>query len=293
MSTDDGSLDERVAAVRRAGTELFTREFDWSAGHLATLVGGCAFAPSLLTFWFVNGILDFSTAVVIGTVQSPGGLVVRLLAYLLLVPTFLLVRMGYYLLHPHHRRTVLSGACPSGGVLSLDWFSVGILATGLPLALETLGPWVGANVVFLLGLFVLPRFVTSDRLAAAVKVAAIGVGSGVFLYASYGDSLAAATPVPTPADTVGPVATLTLTPETTRFLLSVTNSLAVGPVVVAGLALAMNRVLTRPELTTLPLVRLSLPRRDPARVVLVSAALGTVFYLLVVLAYTGHVTILP
>jgi hypothetical protein len=55
----------------------------------------------------------------------------------------------------------------------------------------------------------------------------------------------------------------------------------------------MNRILTRPELTGLPLVRHTLPRRDPASVVVPSAALGTLFYLAVVFLATGRVTLLP
>jgi len=293
MSAVAGSLRGRAASLRAAFADLLAQEFDWSTGHLATVLSGCAFAPSLLTFWFVNGLLDFSTAVVIGSVQGPGGLVLRLLAYVLLVPAFLGLRASYYLAHPVHRRTVLAGACPTSDLLSLDWFSVGILATGLPLALADLGPWLGMNAVFLVGVFLLPRGLPTARARTAVKLAALAAGATLFAYANYGDPVAAATPVPAPADVLGPVATLTLAPATVAAFSRVVNSLVVGPALVAGFAFAMNRVLTRPELTSIPVFRHSLPRRDPARTVLASAALGTGFYLLVVAAATGRLVVVP
>jgi hypothetical protein len=92
---------------------------------------------------------------------------------------------------------------------------------------------------------------------------------------------------------VGPVATLRLTDATTASLLSVVNSLAVGPVLAAGFGVLMNHLLTRPELRDIPYLRHTLPRRDPDRVVLVSASLGTVFYLLVVFAATGRLVVVP
>lgn len=293
MRTVTGGFRNQVGALRAAVGDLLAQEFRWSPGHLATILSGCAFAPSLLTFWFVNGVVDFSTAVVIGSVGGPGGLVVRLLAYLLLVPVFLAVRMGYYMSHPVHRRTVLAGACPNSELLSLDWFSVGILATGLPLALADLGPWVGMNGIFLVGVFVVPRVLPGERLRTATKFAALALGSLVFLYANYGGAVAGVTPVPDPASVLGPVTTLTLAPATVGWLSRLANSLLTGPPAVALFALTMNRLLTRPELATLPLVRHSLPRRDPARTVLVSAALGTVFYLLVVAAAGGPVGLVP
>ncbi|MFB6243911.1 MAG: hypothetical protein ABEH80_07405 [Halobaculum sp.] len=287
-------IRERASNLRDAAVDMLSQEFDWSAGNLAVVLNSCAFAPSLLTFWLVNGVLDFSTALVIGAVQSPGGLVVRLIAYVLLVPVFLGVRMGYYLLHPEHRRAVLSGACPSSDVLSLDWFSVGILATGLPLALETLGPWIGMNAVFVVGLFVLPRFLAARRVKLTVKTTAIVGGSLLFLYASYGERVATATSLlPAPSRTLGWVATLTLSEATLQTLLDLINSVVLGPPLVAAIALGMNRLLTRPELTSMPLLRLSLPRRDPARIVLTSAALGTLFYLGVVALFTGRLVVLP
>jgi len=280
-----------VSALRSSFADLLDQEFDWSAGHLATLLNGCAFAPSLLTFWFVNGVVDFSTALAIGSVASPGGLVVRLLAYVLLVPTFVALRAGYYLAHPVHRQVVLQGACPQSRLFSLDWFSVGILATGLPLALQELGPWLGMNLVFLVGVFVLPRLVP-ERAGDAVALASVGLGVALFAYARYGAAAAAVAPVPDPA-WMGPVATLRLSDATTALLLAAANSLATGPLLVAGFGLAMNVVFGREELAELPVVRHTLPDPDPVRTVAASAALGTAFYLLVVAGATGRLTLVP
>lgn len=288
------TLRERTRGLTHAVEDLFTQEFDWSIGHLTALLGSCVFAPSLLTFWLVNGVLDFSTALLIGAVASPGGLVVRFVAYLLLVPTFLGLRMVYYLGHPRHRKAVLSGACPNSELLSLDWFSVGILATGLPLALQTLGPWIGANVIFLFGIFGLPRVVSSERGQVAVRATALVAGTLLFFYATYGVALVEwVSFMPAPSATLGWIATLTLSDSTVEWLLVVTNSLLVGPLVVAAVALVSNLVLTRPELTSIPLVSHSLPARDPARRVLTSAALGTLFYLSVVALWTGEVILVP
>lgn len=180
-------------ALSSAFEDLLDQEFRRSVGHLTTLLHGCVFAPSLLTFWLVNGVLDFSTAFAIGAIAGPGGLVVRLVAYLLLIPVFLGLRAGFYLAHPGHRQNILSGACPNSQVLSLDWFSVGILATGLPLALQDLGPWVGMNAVFLLGLFVAPLAIPPAR-RPEVKLGAIALGVAVFAYAKYGALAAAVVP---------------------------------------------------------------------------------------------------
>jgi hypothetical protein len=73
----------------------------------------------------------------------------------------------------------------------------------------------------------------------------------------------------------------------------VVNSAAFGPVLVGVFGLAMNHVLTRPELTEIPLVRHSLPRRDPDTVVLTNAAFGTLFYLGVVTVFTGRLVVVP
>jgi hypothetical protein len=275
--------------LRDAVADLFSQEFSFSAGHLTALLGGCLFAPSLLTFWFINGFLDFSTAVALGTVASTAGLQIRLLAYLLLVPTFLLLRVGVHLAHPEHRKQVLAGSCPRTDVLSLDWFSVGILATGLPLSLQALGPWITMNLVLLVGVLLVPQ-VTHGRVAVTSKVAAIVIGPALFFYAKYG---AAVPGVPTPATVLGPVATTTLSDATTTLLMEVANSLLLGPLLVAGVAVLMNYLLTHPEVRDIPLLQHTLPERDPVRVVSVSAALGTVFYLLVVAGASGALVIVP
>lgn len=293
MATYLQSARSRVGGLRDAFLDLLDQEFAPSTGHLAALLNGCAFAPSLLAFWAVNGVLDFSTAFALGTTGGPGGLAVRMLAYLLLVPVFVLLRVTYYLAHPAHRQAVLSGACPEARLFSLDWFSVGILATGLPLALQNAGPWLATNLVFLMGLFVLPRWLP-ERAVTPTKLAAIALGVLLFGYANYGTAaVAAGVPLPAPAVVLGPVATFSLTDATTAALLRVVNSLLFGPVVVALFALAMNRVLTRPELTSLPVVRRTLPRRDPDVTVLASAAVGTAFYLVVVAVATGFLVAVP
>ncbi|MEF8781028.1 MAG: hypothetical protein V5A46_10155 [Haloferacaceae archaeon] len=269
--------------------DLLSQEFSYSTGHLAAVLNGCLFAPSLLTFWFVNGVLDFSTALAIGAVATPAGLYVRLLAYLLLVPTFLLSRSVVHLLHPVHRTQVLSGSCPNTRLMSLDWFSVGILATGLPLAMRNFGPWFGMNAVFLLGVFVLPRPLPARRRGVA-KLLAIALGTATFVYANYG---AAVTALPHPSAVLGPVATFALGDDTVEWLFRLANSLAFGPLLVGAFGVFMNHLLTRPELAEVPLVHHALPRRDSDRVVATNAALGTVFYLAVVGIATGRVIVLP
>jgi len=277
------------ANLRSALADLLSQEFSYTAGHLATILNGCLFAPSLLTFWFVNGVIDFSTAIAIGTVASPAGLQLRLLAYVLLVPTFLLLRIVVHLLHPVHRRQVLGGACPNTRLLSLDWFSMGILATGLPLALQDLGPWLGMNAAFLIGVFLLPRPL-SPRRRTPLKLLAIVFGVVLFLYANYG---AMVTVLPPPRAVLGPVATFRLGDGATEWLFRLFNSVLFGPLLVAGFGVFMNHVLTRPELSEIPVVRHTLPRRDPDTVVVTSAAFGTAFYLAVVTIATGRLVLFP
>lgn len=275
--------------LRAALGDLVSQEFSYSTGHLAAILNTCLFAPSLLTFWFVNGVIDFSSAIAIGAVATPAGLQVRLLAYVLLVPTFLLARATVHLLHPTHRRQVLSGSCPTTRLMSLDWVSMGILATGIPLAVQNFGPWFAMNAVFVLGVFVVPRPLPAER-AGGLKLAAIVFGSVLFLYANYGGTLEL---LPDPGTVLGPVATFELREATTRWLFRLVNSLLLGPVVVGGLGVFLNHVLTRPELTDVPFVRHALPERDPDAVVVTSGAFGTVFYLVVVAVLTGQVVVVP
>jgi hypothetical protein len=283
------SVRGRLSAFRAAALDLFSQELSPSTAYVATLLNGCLFAPSLLTFWLVNGVLDFSTALTIGAVATPAGLQLRLLAYLLLVPVFFELRLGIHLLHPAHRRQVLAGSCPNARYLSLDWFSMGILATGLPLALQDFGPWVGMNAVFLASVFAAPRAMRPRR-GRVVKLTAIAGGVVLFLYAKYGTL---APLVPAPSLVLGPIATAQLADATTTWLLAVVNSVLVGPVIVAAVGVLTNHVLTRPELADLPLLEHAMPRRDPDDVVIASAALGTAFYLLVVGAATGQLAVLP
>ncbi|MGB9951024.1 hypothetical protein ACOZ4F_01270 (plasmid) [Haloarcula marismortui] len=296
MSLPSISVHERLVSInslrtqlQRAAKDLLRQEFSYSTGHIAAVLNTCLFAPSLLTFWFVNGVLDFSTAIAIGAVATTVGLQIRVLAYLLLVPVFLLIRVSVHLLHPTHRRQVLSGSCPNVQLVSLDWFSMGILATGLPLALQNLGPWVGMNTLIFTGVFLAPRYLPDGR-GGQTKLVAIGLGSAVFLYATYGAAVAV---LPDPASVLGPVATLALSDETTASLLRVVNSFIAGPMLVGLFVIFMNHLLTRPELTDIPLVKYALPRRDPDTVVSLSAATGTVFYLTVVALLTGQVVVAP
>lgn len=275
--------------LHRSFAGLLSQEFSFSSGHFAAILHGCLFAPSLFTFWFVNGVLDFSTAVAIGAVATPAGLQVRLFAYVLLVPVFLLARVILHLAHPVHRAQVLSGACPNTQLMSLDWVSLGILATGLPLAIQNFGPWFGMNAVFLVGVFIVPR-VVSPRFRPGVKLLAIVAGVVVFLYATYGSAVSF---LPAPSSVLGPVATAALTDGTTDRVFRLANSVAFGPPLIAAFGVAMNHVLTRPELRDVPLVRRTLPHRDPDRVVAASAAFGTAFYFLVVAAVTRQIIVFP
>jgi len=168
--------------------------------------------------------------------------------------------------------------------------SLGVLATGLPLAVRNLGPWLGMNAVFLVGVFVVPRSL-SDRRASGVKLLALALGSALFLYANYG--AVSASPLPPPATVLGPVATFTLDAETTQWLFQLVNSIFLGPLAVAVFGVSTNHVLTRRELTDIPVVRHALPQRDPDTVVATSAALGTAFYLIVVGSVTGQIILLP
>jgi hypothetical protein len=166
---------------------------------------------------------------------------------------------------------------------------MGILATGLPLALQDFGPWLGMNTAFLLGLFVLPRPLSARR-GRLLKLIAIVLGVALFLYAKYGQVVMV---LPPPQLVLGPIATFVIGDGTTELLFRLVNSLLFGPLLVGAFGVFMNHVLTRPELTEIPLLHHTLPRRDPDSVVVTSAALGTTFYLLVVTVATGRVVLMP
>jgi hypothetical protein len=166
---------------------------------------------------------------------------------------------------------------------------MGILATGLPLALQNFGPWLAMNTTFFLGLFVLPRPLAARR-RRLIKVIAVVLGVALFLYAKYGQVV---TVLPPPQVVLGPITTFRIGDGTTEWLLRLVNSLLFGPLLVGAFGVFMNHVLTRPELTEIPLLHHTLPRRDPDSVVVTSAALGTTFYLLVVTAATGQAVLVP
>lgn len=62
------SVAESAEAIRGAVADLLAQELSPSTGHLVAILHGCLFAPWVLTFRFVNGVVDFSTAVAIGAV---------------------------------------------------------------------------------------------------------------------------------------------------------------------------------------------------------------------------------
>jgi hypothetical protein len=112
----------------------------------------------------------------------------------------------------------------------------------------------------------------------------------LFLYANYGGTVAV---LPQPELILGPIATVTLADETTTQLLRIINSILVGPVIIGAVAVTMNHILTRPEITDIRFVHHALPQRDPDPVVWTSAAAGTLFYLLFVAAVTEEILIVP
>lgn len=84
--------------------------------------------------------------------------------------------------------------------------------------------------------------------------------------------------LPPPQLILGPIATFAIGDRAMQWLLRLVNSLLLGPLVVGTFGVFMNHVLTRPELTEIPVLHHTLPRRDPDSVVMTSAALGTMFY---------------
>lgn len=126
-----------------------------------------------------------------------------------------------------------------------------------------------------------------------IKLGGIFLGSGLFLYANYGGLLAARTSLPTPAAVLRQVTTFRLSATAKVFLSRLFNSLATGPLIVAGFALVMNGLLTHPALKITPLVRHTLPRRYPVSSVVVNATLGTLFYRIVSGIVTENVILLP
>lgn len=172
--------------------------------------------------------------------------------------------------------------------MSPDWFSMGILATGLPLALQNFGPWFGMNAIFLVGVFVLPRILPEHQ-ASVITPFAIMFGGAVFLYANYGGVLPL---LPTPSTGPRTVATFTLGDDITRWLVRLVNSLMFAPAFGGAFGVFMNHLLTRPKLTETAFIRHALPRRDPDLVV-TSTAFGTAFYLTVVTAAIGQLIVLP
>lgn len=65
---------ELGSILRSALAGLFSQEFSHSTRYLTAILYGCLFAPPLLKFWFINGLLDLSTAVGTGAVGTPSGL---------------------------------------------------------------------------------------------------------------------------------------------------------------------------------------------------------------------------
>lgn len=284
----------RESPVLRSLTGIVGDQCHASCGHSTALGLGCLFSASLLRYWFVNGLLDFSTAFALGTAAAPGGLIARLAAYLAVVPVFLLTLWGYHLFDAERRTRLLETGSPSRTPLSLDWFTVGILATGFPIALRALGTWIATVALVLAALFAVPFVLDSSRTRTGTQLTLLLAALLLFVYGTYGDVVTATFEfMPSPRRVLGPIAGVTLSATTITSMLAVTNSLLVGPLFVAAFAVGSNAVLTHPVLRTVPVVRHALPRRDPTKTVAVSSAAGTVFFLLVVWLLTGWLVVVP
>lgn len=287
MSEETISYTDRVRRpIRETGKRVLKREIAFKDGHFILFLFGCIFSANI-AFWFINGALDFSVGIALGSINDGDQVITKILAYLLLIPAFLFIQIGYYYLF--HREQIRKGQCPSKSVVTLDWFAVGILATSFPLALQNLGAWTVSGIVYGLGIFVLPRYVDNQRLKDIIRVGFIIFGFALYVYIVHGTKFG----LPPAEQTLGPMFSYVLEQEYIQSMMKVTNSFLTGPVVVGLFAIVNNIVLTSQAVYEVPLIRQSVPERQSILVVFNSAAIGTVFYLIIKGVYQGGFSLIP
>lgn len=262
--------------LRVAFLEMLYDDFDIRGDILGALIA--CFVSVDIVYWAIGGLSNFGTAFALGAIS--GDVSLRIIAYVLLVPMFVLTKFLYHMIFD--RDSMMSGSCPSNSVFDLDWFAVGVLGTSFPMALQDAGAWIFSTVIYLISLFVLPRLVDDRRTGNILKVGGLAVGFGLYLFIVHGDPSA-----------LPDFMTFTLSDQTTQQIVDLVTSIVFGPFLLGLFAVGNAVVLTSRPFKTIPYAGPLLPDRDNIRSVFVSGAIGTVMFLGIQGVLTGDLIIFP
>lgn len=308
-------------AARTAYKCAAKNSFGITRGTIVAVILSCILTYQVLQFWALNGIMDFGSAIALtdmvtwtfdvsngvydigingdavkiltptATVNVSRAFIARLFAYVLIVPAFLTAKVAWY--YYSQPAVIKRGQCPrkTKRLFSLDWFTSGILMTALPLAVQNIAQFLvpmAIVVVFLFG----NEYLTSEETEDFLDIAGLTLAVVAFVWLSFAGTLAASTPVPLPAD-VHPLLAYKLPDEAVRGAMAMFNSLILGPVLVVVTGLAFNAGQGNEVVYDTPGLQKTLQKPEPHRVVIASAGLGTLVFLLIKGAVTGTFIIVP
>lgn len=314
-------MSQKRRAVAGCASDIVASELRLTNGHIVSIIFGCILSVQLFQFWLVNGIADFSTAIVVTdlvtwdvhpfelvfdvTVQADAihinapafsadltrAFIARVIGYILIVPAFVLAKLGYYALT--RPNAVLAGRCPRVEKLfSLDWFTSGVLMTTLPLAVRDLAQFLVPLLLTGVGIYGAQFVAETETDRDLIKLGAIIVAGAVFLWLGFTSFVTSLVSVPTPAS-VSPLLTAKVPATATEQAMRIFNALLSGPVVVAAAALVFNALQADEEIQSAPLVSKGIQGAEPSAVVMMSAYTGTFVFLLVNGVITGQLILTP
>lgn len=249
-----------------------------------------ALSLDMFQLYTVNGIGDFLTMVLLGTVEfGSDSFVTKLGIYVLMVPLFI----GLKLLSTAWRYpSVLRRGFPPDDyypVLNMDHFANAVFMMSLPAAFEQLGAWLFSLGVIVGGLFVLPRFVSEAQrpfVRFGGVVAGVGLQAWLTVQQLHG-------PLPDPSTVMPSWVLVRLSETQVQLLLDATQSVVLGPLLVPVLSIALASVFASRAMEQTPVFRDLNPERTSWFVIGISSFLGTVTYLALQGALTGSVLVIP
>lgn len=215
---------------------------------------GCLLTIDLL-YWVLSGAGRFTSSAVLGL----PALDERFFVYLLLLPLFVAVKTSWIAIE--YPGAITGQLCPNDTLFDLDWFTIGVFGTALPLTLERIWMWIATVLIFVTLFILVPRLGPDTRILGIVGIGLVQVVGRFF------------------PDVVPSVLRVTLQQPQVDALMDVVLNIYTGPVILGGLAVVVAGVLSLDEVRSLPGGDL-LPDKDPGVSVFVSAATGTLLFLL-------------
>jgi hypothetical protein len=223
---------------------------------LSSFSVGCLLTLDLL-YWILSGASRFGSSLVVG-IPAVGE---RIFVYLLLLPAFVLVKTTWIAIE--YPGAITGQLCPRDTLFDLDWFTIGVFGTALPLTLERMWMWIATIVLFFGFVYVIPNITGMNTKIFGVAGVVLVEIVGRFAPELVPNSLR-----------------FTLQESQVTSLMDLTLNLVAGPIILGALAVVVSVIIRTRELRSLPYGEY-LPDPDPAESAFVSAATGTLLFLLI------------